>query len=140
MHLTMPRSVENIGVRSYFAPVWKGVKMSVAKIPIEKRLRCLKEGYASDENFYFFAIRAWMNVPMVSYLGYFEKERKRLYQLLELSEEAGEELRYKEVALMVYDLWQRAENRCKVIRIMEILLLLFRRCYEERKVLYGRKD
>ncbi len=106
--------------------------MSVAKIRLGKRLERIKEGYASDIAFYFAAIRAWMNAPIVSYLGNYDKERKRLYELMAISPQKGNELLYWEVAVAVSIMWKSAENKASAVEMMNILALPFRRCYDER--------
>lgn len=105
--------------------------MKVNKIPLEQRLTRIKEGYPGDPDFIVSAIKSMANIPIRVYLNSFEKERIRLRQILNITEEEEKEMTYKDVAIRIK---KRRKDREEAVRILAAPV---KRCYEERNYAYG---
>lgn len=111
--------------------------MEVNKIPLNVRLERIKTGYAGDPAFVTHAIQSMADISLRDYLGVFPEERKRLTELLGMSKKAGEKLTYREAAWYIRRIRMLRGMEEKMNEAADILAMPLRRCYEERRAVYG---
>lgn len=110
--------------------------MSVNQIPLETRLKRLREGYASDPEFNVSAIKTMAKLPIRAYLAGWEEELKKLKELLFLTEEDIQTMTYQEVACYIHRLPNTIRHQEISRQAVRILALPFKKCYQERKQAY----
>lgn len=112
--------------------------MGVNKIPLNVRLERIKRGYAGDPDFVAHAMQTMADISVKDYLKAFPEERKRLLELLGISEAIGEKMTYQEITWYIRRIRMLREKWEDMNEAVDILAMPLRKCYEERKDAYGK--
>lgn len=105
---------------------------TIHPIALKTRLKRLREGRPSDPEFTLSAIRSMADIPVALYLSAFSEKRKRLRQILSVTEEEEKAMTYKEAAQRLIRMSPSEWDIGLMDEAVDILAAPLKKYYEER--------
>ena len=100
------------------------------RISLQTRIDRVSRGYYADPEYNLSMIAAMADLPLVDYLGGYDRERRELYFILGITEEEQETIPYKEIAWRIVYFRQELHDSALAQRSAYLLSAPLRKYYE----------